>query len=275
MSNSTYLSALPTYDRFTLPILRQMIDWLALTPGQRALDAGCGEGAFALLMAEAGAQVDALDESQEELDKAVQLLAGTTYAGRVTFHKADIHQLPFDEAAFDLVWCSRVLHHTPDHIKAVRELTRVIKPGGRLAVREGGLPLRILPFDVSVGEPGLQDRIQVANNRWFAAMQQATLGKSPFPYGWTRLLREAGLERVTARTFVLDAFPPFEPEVANWFVHQLRRPLERDEYGEFLSADDQYTVKLLTEPDSPHYIINRDDLHVQMGESIYLGYKPV
>lgn len=272
---SDFIFRLPIYDRFTLPIQRQIINWLQVTSGQRVLDAGCGEGAFALLMAEAGCRVEALDDSQEALDSASPLFANTSFASHITVHKGDLHHLSFENATFDLVWCSRVLHHTPDHILAAKELVRVLKPGGRLAIREGGVPLRILPFDTGFGEPGLQDRIQVANNRWFAAMQRDTLDKLPYPYGWTRLLREAGLEQVTVRTFALDALPPFEADTAEWIVRQLRRPLERDEYGQFLSADDQYTLKLLTDPTSPQYVINRDDLHIQMGESVYLGYKLV
>ncbi len=133
--------------------------------------------------------------------------------------------------------------------------------------------MRILPFDSGIGEPGLQDRIQVANNQWFTAMQRDTLGKLPFPYGWTYLMREIGIEQITARTFMLDAFPPFESAVSEWLARQLRRPLERTEYGHFLSTDDQEVLNRLTDPASPDYVIRRADLHIQIGESVYQGQK--
>lgn len=274
-TDTSYLQRLEPYDRFTLPIQRQIIDWLALKSGMRTLDAGCGPGSFALLMAEAGCQVDAVDEDQGEVDKARQLLESTVYAAKVIFQQADLHTLPFDDNVFDLVWCSRVIHHVPDYVKAARELRRVLKPGGRLVIREGGLPLRMLPFDVGLGEPGLQDRLRIADSRWFAAMQRDTLGKMPYPHGWLQLLKEVELEQITARTFVMDELPPFTSDTADLLLRFLKRPIERDEYGQFLEPDDLQVVKQLTDPTSPQYFLKRDDIHAQMGDSVYLGYKPL
>jgi SAM-dependent methyltransferase len=271
----SYIQRLEPYDRFTLPIQRQIVDWLAFAPGTRVLDAGCGPGCFALLMAEAGCQVDAVDADQGEVDKARQLLESTPYAAQVTCQQADLHTLPFEDGTFDVVWCSRVIHHVPDYVTAARELRRVLKPGGRLVLREGGLPLRMLPFDLGIGEPGLQDRLRIADSRWFAAMQRDTLGKLPYPHGWLKVLKEVELEQITARTFVMDELPPFTPDTADLLLRFLKRPIERDEYGQFLSPDDVQLVNQLADPASPRYFLKRDDIHAQMGDSVYAGYKPL
>ena len=262
-------------DRFTLPILRQIVAWLEIGPGTRLLDAGCGPGTFATLAAEAGAEVVAVDVEPAEVDKARTQAEKLGLTGRITFEAASLLDLPFEAEQFDLVWVSMVLHHIADPVAAMAELGRVVKPGGRAAIREGGLPLRLLPFDLGMGEPGLQDRLQVASNQWFAAMQRDTLGGLPYPFGWTRLLRDTGFEDVTAKSFALDVIPPFEPTALAMLVRRLRQSVERTEYGDFLSADDRTLVESITDPASPHALHHRNDLHAQMADSVYVGLKPV
>lgn len=275
MPRPAYFEHLSLYDRFSLPIQRQIITWLGLTPNMHTLDAGCGAGGFSLLMAEAGCQVSALDASQEALDEAIQLFSHTAFTAN--FQQGSVLQLPYENAQFDLVWCSFVIHHVEDEIAAVREIRRVLKPGGKLALREGGLPLRFLPFDIEIGESGLQDRLRVADNRWFVAMRQATMPDwIPYPYGWNRLLRDGGFENVTTRTFLMEYLSPFGEVQNEMLLYTLQRWLGRDEEHNhtLLNDVDRATLKALLQPESGNYILDRDDLHVQIGQSVYIGQKP-
>jgi len=113
---------------------------LRLKPGDRVLDAGCGAGrhvceAFRIK----GVDVVGIDLNWEDLCKT----ATTLYLmhtqngggqGRCLISRADVARLPFRDGAFDAVICSEVLEHVPDSHKAVRELVRVLKPGGELVV---------------------------------------------------------------------------------------------------------------------------------------------
>lgn len=260
-------------DRFTLPMLQDIVTWLGIGPGMRLLDAGCGPGTFAALAADAGAEVVAVDVNSEVLEKAREQAARLGVQERIRFETASLLDLPFDAEQFDLIWVSMVLHHIDDPVAAVTELRRILKPGGRLAIREGGLPLRLIPFDIGLGEPGLQDRLKVASNQWFAAMQRDTLGGLPYPYGWARLLRDGGFEAVTAKSFALDALPPFEPWTLELLIRQMRHSIERTEYGAFLSAEDWALVESLTDPANPNALHHRDDLHAQQADSVYVGVK--
>jgi len=258
-------------------ILEPMLRFLGVGPGVTVLDAGCGAGGPALLMAALGAEVWGLERDPERLSEARARLAGTPFQARVRFARGDLLEPPFEGARFDLVWCSYTLHHVADKPAAVRALARLLRPGGRLAIREGGLPPQLLPFDLGFGEPGLQDRLRVADNRWFVAMTRRTLpDEKPYPYGWTRLLGGEGLADVTARTFVLDLLPPFDAAQARFVRRLLSRTLGRDggEHGPLLSDGDREALRALLDERGPHFVLKRDDLHLRYGLSLYCGRKP-
>jgi ubiquinone/menaquinone biosynthesis C-methylase UbiE len=98
--------------------------------GKTVLDAGCGMGRFAEVCALAGADVHAVD-----LSTAVEAAARNLGHHRtVSFYQADIMNLPFAEETFDVIYSIGVLHHTPDTRQAFLSLTRLLKPGGRIAI---------------------------------------------------------------------------------------------------------------------------------------------
>lgn len=116
-------------------------DKLGLRAGERVLDLGCGFGRHAFEAARRGARVVALDAGRDEVEGVVatfvamaeagELLPTTTHAAAV---QGDALALPFDEATFDRVICSEVLEHIPDDVAAMRELARVLRPGGTMAI---------------------------------------------------------------------------------------------------------------------------------------------
>jgi ubiquinone/menaquinone biosynthesis C-methylase UbiE len=95
------------------------------------LDAGCGSGRFSRYMAPRVQWIEAVDASWEALQGAKRLLADVP---NVRLSCAALHRLPFPTASFDLVVCLGVLHHIPDTQGALKELVRVLKPGGFLLV---------------------------------------------------------------------------------------------------------------------------------------------
>ncbi len=102
--------------------------------GKRALDIGTGDGTYAIGAAARGAAVTALDLEPEML-KATGVRASSSGVV-VTLRQGRAEQLPFDDASFDVVFAVAVLCFVPDALAAVREMARVLVPGGRLVLGE-------------------------------------------------------------------------------------------------------------------------------------------
>ena len=98
----------------------------------RVLEVGCGLGTDGAQFANAGADYTGIDLTQAAVDLAKQRFELFDLPG--TFRVADAEGLDFPDDSFDLVYSHGVLHHTPDTAGAIREIHRVLRPGGRAIV---------------------------------------------------------------------------------------------------------------------------------------------
>ena len=117
-------------------ILETYLAWLDLPGDARLLEVGCGSGAITRVLAgQPGvAEIVAVDPSPVFLAKARELAARHSH---VTFREGDVRALDFEDAAFDVAVAHTCLTHLPGPDQALRELFRVLKPGGTLAVFDG------------------------------------------------------------------------------------------------------------------------------------------
>lgn len=115
-------------------------DRLGLVAGDRLLDLGCGGGRHAFEAYRRGAMVVALDYSYDELPGVIGLLGAMGEAGEGQPTSAgmavngDACQLGFADNTFDHIIASEIFEHVPDDAAAFAELTRVLRPGGIMAV---------------------------------------------------------------------------------------------------------------------------------------------
>jgi ubiquinone/menaquinone biosynthesis C-methylase UbiE len=140
----THPSACPYGQRFWVESPHPLItrsrlrDVLAPRPGERVLEVGPGTGYYTLGVAESVAP----DGSVDILDLQEAMLAHTARHAQqrgianVTATAGDARRLPYPDAAFDAAFLVAVLGEIPDQRAALRELARVLKPGGRLVVGE-------------------------------------------------------------------------------------------------------------------------------------------
>jgi SAM-dependent methyltransferase len=122
-------------------MLTAQYERLGLRPYDKVLDLGCGFGRHAFEAARRGASVVALDAGEEEVLGVAATFAAMVEAGELpsdSLHanvvRGDALHLPFPDATFDRVICSEVLEHIPEDLSAMRELTRVLRPGGTMAI---------------------------------------------------------------------------------------------------------------------------------------------
>lgn len=280
------LADLRQADEVNSPAYRAVADRLIESlpaPRPTVLDVGSGAGGMSTALAEAlagraarsGGTEDAgsvvlIDAVPELLDAAVARVRSVPGVD-VRAELVDLAEGTDEPFAADLLWASNVAHHVPDQRAVVTTLAGWLAPGGCLALAEGGLSMRCLPWDIGIGEPGLQDRIIAAHGTWFARMRAEMPGAVRLPVGWNMVLAETGLADVTAFTYLVDVPAPLSDAgraaVTGWLAWLSRTT------GDLLDTTDQAVIARLMDPDDPAYLGGRDDIFLLKANTVYLGWR--
>ena len=239
------------------------------------VDVGSGAGgmgvAFAEEMADSGGTVVLVDSVPELLDAAtaqVSAAAGPLVEVQAVRADAGGDELLDAVPRADLVFASFVVHHLPDQQRGLDRLAALVSPGGRLAVVESGLEQRCLPWDVGVGEPGLQGRLTAAHGKWFCGMRAGMDGAVRLHVGWGRALRDAGLTEVSSFSYLID-----EPEPTDQVRAAVVRWLSglREVTADWIDEADRHAVDQLLDPAGPHYVGLRDDVFLLAAHTVHIG----
>src|SRR6185503_3942084 len=171
------------------PIARGLVDELAVRPGERVLDLGCGRGAALLPLAKAtgpAGQVLGIDLAPRMVELASRTVSALP---QVTVRLGDAGDLQLPPSSFEVIASSLVLFFLPDPAASLRRWATLLVPGGRLGVTTFGAPDPRWPRLDALFAPHLP-----------AEARQARAGRSRAPFdsdaGVERLLTEAGLVRV-------------------------------------------------------------------------------
>jgi demethylmenaquinone methyltransferase / 2-methoxy-6-polyprenyl-1,4-benzoquinol methylase len=121
---------------------RALIDAVDPRPGQRILDVATGTGLVAFALARRGATVTGLDQSEQMLAGARNRAAKhPDLVGQLTFIQGEAERLPFADDHFDALSFTYLLRYVDDPAATMRELARVVRPGGRIGMVEFGVPV--------------------------------------------------------------------------------------------------------------------------------------
>jgi ubiquinone/menaquinone biosynthesis C-methylase UbiE len=263
---AAYIQGLEVSNPLTEPIVRSAIQTLELPPGSRGLDAGCGIGLQALLLAAAvgpTGHVTGLDISPALLRHASGTVEEAGLSERIAFQAGDVYSLPFDDGPFDWAWSSCCVGYSASlaPLRAVKELVRVVKPGGTVAI------LVWSSEDLLPGYPLLEARLKATSS----GIAPFVRGKRPELHylralGW---FREAGLEECTARPFAGGAHAPLSDDLRNALIalFEMRWPNVESE----LTQEDWSAYQRLCLPASPGFILNCPDYYAFFTCSLFYG----
>ncbi len=119
------------------PATVQLAELAGITGGERVLDVGSGLGGPSRFLAwRYGCRVSGVDLTAEFCRVALMLTRRTGLEGQVDYRQGDALALPFDDASFDVVWSQNAAMNIADRDRLYREMRRVLKPGGKLALQE-------------------------------------------------------------------------------------------------------------------------------------------
>ncbi len=237
------------------PELRTAIDALQLQPGMRLLDAGCGTGEtlgwLAAAAAPAGLAVG-VDLSRHHLQAARTHLASEAH-----LLQADLLKMPLRPASFDLVWSVNTVHHLCDPAAAVRALSALLGPRGRLALGQSSfLPDMYFAWDARLERLTNEAVRAYYRERYHLDEEQLTGVRALMG-----LLHAAGFAHVAVRTFVIERVAPPDPATRAWLLEAIFRDTWGERLRPYLAAADFEQVRLICDPQHPRFALRRADFH--------------
>jgi demethylmenaquinone methyltransferase / 2-methoxy-6-polyprenyl-1,4-benzoquinol methylase len=262
-----YCEQLERIGRLTEPAMRQAIAALELRPGTQGLDAGCGDGRHARLLAEAiapGGRVVGVDLAAEHVAVAQKNAARAGQAEAVTFQEGSVLDLPFADASFDFAWCADTLWPGfVDTARATRELTRVVRPGGVVALAFWRAQ-HLLP-----GYPDLEAALDTALAAGMAYLRVAPERQAGRAAEW---LRAAGLAHPRTAAFTAEIAGPLDQPRRESVAATLDMLVEAG--ADALSPEHRARLDRLRDPASDAFVGAQPDYHGLVIYTMFSGRKP-
>jgi ubiquinone/menaquinone biosynthesis C-methylase UbiE len=260
-----YSHKLKLFNSFARPELRCAMASLDLKPGMHVLDAGCGTGeALEWLLDEVAptGEVVGID-----LATAHVAAARTRVATRARVFQADLLETAFPSRSFDLIWCVNTINHLRDPDLGLRNLIKLLRPGGRIALGQSSLlPDMYFAWDSRLERLTNEAVRQYYRERYRVCEQDLTAVRSI-----VGLLRRAQLCHITPRTFMVERISPVSPADEAY----LSEAIFRDTWGErlrpYLAEQDYAALSQLCDPQHPHFALRRPDFHFLQSFSLAVG----
>lgn len=261
-----YSRKLKLFNAFAAPELRQAIASLALKPGMRVLDAGCGTGeALGWLSAEV---------APEGAVVGIDLAAAHVSAARAITPKdcalvvqANLVDAPLLPASFDLAWSVNVINHLRSPLAGIDALITLLRPGGRIALCQSSL----LPDMYFAWDSRLERLVNEAVRQYYRDRYQLDERDLTAVRAIAGLLRKAGLRDVHARTFMIERMSPVRPEDEDYLVEAIFRDTWGTRLQPYLSSSDYEELIRLCDPLHPDFAPRRADFHFLQSFTLVVG----
>jgi SAM-dependent methyltransferase len=197
-----------------------------------------------------------IEPTGERAEAASALVGHALPGARLEFRAGDATALDFADASFDWVWCGDVLHHIQDTGRALAEFARVVRPGGRIVIKESQLLHGVfLP-----GHPALERRLRQAEMEWsrheggefsFEERRQRTPASA----------RAAGLRVESFRTYLLERHAPLDGAAREYVQRVVFERNWGPRLRDRLSADEWTQRSALCETGAPGFVLDDPDYY--------------
>lgn len=253
-----YAPMLDAFQRAHADELRTMIADLGLRPADRVLDLACGAGTYSLLLAEQvapGGAVIGVDIAQAYLARAEERAAAAMIDASIDFQASDSAALPFSDGSFDLAWCAQSMYSLPDPLAALRELRRVTRPGGTVAVFENDvLHQVVLPWPAE-----LEIAVRTAQ---FQSLSNDGTDTERFFIGrdMCSVFAAAGLSGCTVTPYTSVRHAPLDDDEQTYLGWYFADLAERART--YLDPNTRAQFDRLVDPQSSEYLLSQPDFFV-------------
>ena len=260
-----YAEKLKSFNAFAQPELHEAIDALAMPAGSRVLDAGCGTGE-ALGWWHASMRGRGIVVGMD-LAAAHARAAHATAPPHTLVVQGDMLGPPFAEGSFDLVWVVNAVNHLHDPVAGVRVLSKLLRPGGRIALGQSSLvPDMYFAWDA---------RLEARVNEAVRAYYRERYGRSEREFtavrslaGW---LHGAGLRDVGVYTRMIERTHPLAEADERYLLECIFRGTWGERLRKYLEPEDFATLARLCDPDDERYALRRRDFHFLQSLTFVVG----
>jgi SAM-dependent methyltransferase len=250
-----YSRKLQLFNAFAEPELRLAVAGLALTPGMRVLDAGCGTGEALAWLHDAVRPTGSV--VGVDLSAAHVRAARAAVPDSVQVLQEDLLRTRLAERSFDLIWSVNTINHLRDPAAGLNTLARLLRPGGRIAIGQSSL----LPDQHFAWDSRLERLTNEAVRRYYETrygLTESDLRGVRSLLGW---MQQAGLARITARTSIIERTAPLRPEAEAYLLEAIYRSTWGERLRPYLASEDYGELCRLCDPTHPSFALHRRDFH--------------
>lgn len=263
-----YSRKLQLFNAFAEPELRLAIAGLALTPGMRVLDAGCGTGEALTWLHDAvrpTGNVVGMD-----LSAAHVRVARAAAPDSVQVLQEDLARTRLPPESFDLIWSVNTINHLRDPAAGINTLAGLLRRGGRIAIGQSSL----LPDQHFAWDSRLERLTNEAVRRYYQTrygLTESDLRGVRHLLGW---MQQAGLADVTSRTSIIERTTPLRPADEAYLLEAIFRGTWGERLRPYLTNEDYAELCRLCDPTHPSFALRRRDFHFIQTFTLITGATP-
>ncbi|MEZ4679172.1 MAG: methyltransferase domain-containing protein [Caldilineaceae bacterium] len=256
-----YLAMQPEYE--------EMVHWVGIQQGWKILDAACGAGSFVPLLCElvgSHGKVHALDLSAENVQALEREAQRSEWGPTVATHVGTILATPFEDDAFDMVWCANTMQYLTDDelLLAIAEFRRIVRPNGLIVLKdydESAMAIQPTPPYLMTHLDEALAKVDEYRTNLHGLNRTIQLGM------W---MRKAGLKEIRQKPTLMVRLQPLRNIEKQWLRELIRVNAELARTAD-LPETEKDVWQSLENVDAEEHILNHPDFQYRAIQTVFVG----